>query len=83
MRAPSRVSRLKICFAVRAIEPRASCISRSLRRVGMCLALNSTAAHPVRFSIRPQTRRQVMQWITPSYAELRFGFEVTMYIANR
>ncbi|MBC8720726.1 MULTISPECIES: pyrroloquinoline quinone precursor peptide PqqA [Paraburkholderia] len=24
-----------------------------------------------------------MQWITPSYAEVRFGFEVTMYIANR
>ncbi|MEX3898300.1 MULTISPECIES: pyrroloquinoline quinone precursor peptide PqqA [Paraburkholderia] len=24
-----------------------------------------------------------MQWITPSYAEVRFGFEITMYIANR
>ncbi|MBC8735890.1 pyrroloquinoline quinone precursor peptide PqqA [Paraburkholderia sp. UCT31] len=24
-----------------------------------------------------------MQWITPWYAEVRFGFEVTMYIANR
>ncbi|WP_153041034.1 pyrroloquinoline quinone precursor peptide PqqA [Paraburkholderia monticola] len=24
-----------------------------------------------------------MLWITPSYTELRFGFEVTMYIANR
>ncbi|RZF31469.1 pyrroloquinoline quinone precursor peptide PqqA [Paraburkholderia sp. UYCP14C] len=24
-----------------------------------------------------------MQWITPSYTDLRFGFEVTMYIANR
>ncbi|WP_425605781.1 pyrroloquinoline quinone precursor peptide PqqA [Paraburkholderia translucens] len=24
-----------------------------------------------------------MQWIIPSYTELRFGFEVTMYIANR
>ncbi|WP_429296577.1 pyrroloquinoline quinone precursor peptide PqqA [Paraburkholderia atlantica] len=24
-----------------------------------------------------------MEWITPSYAEVRFGFEITMYIANR
>ncbi|WP_233852008.1 pyrroloquinoline quinone precursor peptide PqqA [Paraburkholderia sp. HD33-4] len=24
-----------------------------------------------------------MQWITPSYTDLRFGFEVTMYIASR
>jgi coenzyme PQQ precursor peptide PqqA len=24
-----------------------------------------------------------MKWTTPSYTEMRFGFEVTMYIANR
>ncbi|WP_081607957.1 pyrroloquinoline quinone precursor peptide PqqA [Methylomonas sp. MK1] len=24
-----------------------------------------------------------MKWETPSYADLRFGFEVTMYIYNR
>ncbi|WP_106301818.1 pyrroloquinoline quinone precursor peptide PqqA [Paraburkholderia sp. BL18I3N2] len=24
-----------------------------------------------------------MQWTTPAYSDLRFGFEVTMYIANR
>ncbi|AXK67942.1 MULTISPECIES: pyrroloquinoline quinone precursor peptide PqqA [Burkholderia] len=24
-----------------------------------------------------------MQWTTPSYTDLRFGFEVTMYIATR
>ncbi|MBP0590328.1 pyrroloquinoline quinone precursor peptide PqqA [Paraburkholderia sp. LEh10] len=24
-----------------------------------------------------------MQWTTPAYTDLRFGFEVTMYIANR
>ncbi|MCC8391491.1 pyrroloquinoline quinone precursor peptide PqqA [Paraburkholderia sp. MMS20-SJTR3] len=24
-----------------------------------------------------------MQWLTPSYTEVRFGFEITMYIANR
>jgi pyrroloquinoline quinone biosynthesis protein A len=24
-----------------------------------------------------------MKWETPTYQDLRFGFEVTMYIANR
>ncbi|KAA1011488.1 pyrroloquinoline quinone precursor peptide PqqA [Paraburkholderia panacisoli] len=24
-----------------------------------------------------------MQWTTPAYTDLRFGFEVTMYIDNR
>ncbi|HQR53047.1 MAG TPA: pyrroloquinoline quinone precursor peptide PqqA [Burkholderiales bacterium] len=24
-----------------------------------------------------------MAWTTPAYTDLRFGFEVTMYIANR
>ncbi|WP_447361818.1 pyrroloquinoline quinone precursor peptide PqqA [Burkholderia vietnamiensis] len=24
-----------------------------------------------------------MQWSTPAYTDLRFGFEITMYIANR
>ncbi|CAM3762292.1 MULTISPECIES: pyrroloquinoline quinone precursor peptide PqqA [Cupriavidus] len=24
-----------------------------------------------------------MTWTTPAYTDLRFGFEITMYIANR
>ncbi|NPT54690.1 pyrroloquinoline quinone precursor peptide PqqA [Paraburkholderia elongata] len=24
-----------------------------------------------------------MQWTTPAYTDLRFGFEITMYIASR
>ena len=24
-----------------------------------------------------------MQWTTPAFTDLRFGFEITMYIANR
>ena len=28
-------------------------------------------------------RRIIMQWTTPQFSDLRFGFEVTMYIANR
>jgi len=25
----------------------------------------------------------MMQWETPAYSDIRFGFEVTMYINNR
>jgi len=27
--------------------------------------------------------RFTMQWTAPSFTDLRFGFEITMYIANR
>jgi pyrroloquinoline quinone biosynthesis protein A len=27
--------------------------------------------------------RTTMQWTTPAFTDLRFGFEITMYIANR
>jgi len=29
------------------------------------------------------SRRREMKWETPTYKDLRFGFEVTMYIYNR
>lgn len=28
-------------------------------------------------------RKEVRMWTKPDYTEMRFGFEVTMYIANR
>jgi coenzyme PQQ precursor peptide PqqA len=28
-------------------------------------------------------KETTMQWTTPGYTDLRFGFEITMYIANR
>jgi len=28
-------------------------------------------------------RRPVMQWTQPAFEDLRFGFEITMYIASR
>ena len=51
--------------------------------IGIPFAFRGAAAQRVRFSIQSPTRRHAMQWITPSYAEVRFGFEITMYIANR
>jgi coenzyme PQQ precursor peptide PqqA len=35
-------------------------------------------------SIQSTTQRSThMQWTTPAFTDLRFGFEITMYIANR
>ncbi|MBT9463556.1 pyrroloquinoline quinone precursor peptide PqqA [Hydrogenophaga sp.] len=31
----------------------------------------------------PPDRRFFMQWQTPTAVDFRFGFEITMYIANR
>jgi len=30
-----------------------------------------------------QYRRIIMKWTTPQATDMRFGFEITMYIANR
>jgi coenzyme PQQ precursor peptide PqqA len=34
-------------------------------------------------SLFVRMEERVMQWTTPSYTDLRFGFEITMYIATR
>ena len=33
--------------------------------------------------IQPIPGDDIMQWTAPSFTDLRFGFEITMYIANR
>jgi pyrroloquinoline quinone biosynthesis protein A len=33
--------------------------------------------------VKPILRRPIMTWSTPAFTDLRFGFEITMYIANR
>jgi pyrroloquinoline quinone biosynthesis protein A len=37
----------------------------------------------MRFFNHSVFKETAMQWTTPAYTPLRFGFEVTMYIANR
>jgi pyrroloquinoline quinone biosynthesis protein A len=34
-------------------------------------------------SVGQPLKEKTMQWTTPSYADMRFGFEITMYIAIR
>jgi len=41
--------------------------------------IRQRAGHPAKF--QPQLEKTM--WSKPEYTEMRFGFEVTMYIANR
>jgi coenzyme PQQ precursor peptide PqqA len=34
-------------------------------------------------SFMPLIKETSMQWTAPAFTDLRFGFEITMYIANR
>jgi coenzyme PQQ precursor peptide PqqA len=47
------------------------------RLVAMVLASLQTCFVPTHYW------RPSMQWTTPAFTDLRFGFEITMYIANR
>jgi coenzyme PQQ precursor peptide PqqA len=40
------------------------------------------ATPPIRGPLQTQPRRNAM-WTKPEFTEMRFGFEVTMYIYNR
>ena len=46
------------------------------------LAVAMCCDKPV-FTIDANPWRLTMQWTAPSFTDLRFGFEITMYIANR
>lgn len=42
------------------------------------------AGQPVRGTVSTSTTQEMfMTWTTPAATDLRFGFEITMYIANR
>jgi coenzyme PQQ precursor peptide PqqA len=50
---------------------------------GMKLAIGEAAAFVKRPFIYAELKETCMQWTTPAYTDLRFGFEITMYIASR
>jgi len=40
-------------------------------------------AAPARISIHPNLKEITMTWEKPQASDMRWGFEITMYIANR
>jgi pyrroloquinoline quinone biosynthesis protein A len=53
-------------------------LSKKRRRI-----LRGGLEQPRLINHEPTWRNIAMKWETPSYTDLRFGFEVTMYIYNR
>jgi coenzyme PQQ precursor peptide PqqA len=45
--------------------------------------LDCHAAQLARRNVSNFLEETIMQWTPPAYTDLRFGFEVTMYIATR
>ena len=55
-------------------------IEVALQQGGPLAAENSDRSATI---LHVNNRRFTMQWTAPSFTDLRFGFEITMYIANR
>ena len=36
-----------------------------------------------RITVNRQTLKEMIMWTTPAATEMRFGFEVTMYVMNK
>ncbi|MDR6406877.1 UNVERIFIED_ORG: coenzyme PQQ precursor peptide PqqA [Burkholderia sp. 1595] len=62
-----RVAVQRPAWSLRSQQRRCSPASRSVHGATMCQPHGGTH----------------MQWTTPSYTDMRFGFEITMYIATR
>ena len=39
--------------------------------------------HMERIIVNRQTKKETIMWTTPAATEMRFGFEVTMYVMNK
>ena len=39
--------------------------------------------HMKRIIVRRQIKKETIMWTTPAATEMRFGFEVTMYVMNK
>ena len=78
---PQRVRAVLQLFLLTSTASKA--LRTPLATPGTDLALNELTASQLRFFIHMRFKETAMHWITPAYTDLRFGFEITMYIANR
>ena len=53
------------------------------RRLCTVLRTLRPAPHRANRQTPDHDRRHTMKWETPTATDMRFGFEITMYIANR
>ena len=57
--------------------------SMQRKRIGTGLAQERASARQSRPDLIPTLKETLMQWTQPAFEDLRFGFEITMYISNR
>ncbi|MEW8142535.1 MAG: pyrroloquinoline quinone precursor peptide PqqA [Candidatus Thiodiazotropha endolucinida] len=81
----SRVGKNSQCFfAIIPSEP--LCVVNPINRDYLQLniyMLFADKAHAFSETSENQQERYFMNWSTPSYQDLRFGFEINLYINNR
>jgi coenzyme PQQ precursor peptide PqqA len=63
--------------------PRVSLRAHENHEPRIMIVLIRRAVRRARMGLPPPFRRIAMKWITPQAIDLRFGMEITMYIANR
>jgi len=82
LRHPARVFRMCSEQAARVLARRlrVGACRRSLVAVECAVKNATTGCTGVPLDNLMET---TMQWTTPSYTDMRFGFEITMYIATR
>lgn len=51
--------------------------------IGETLGLENGNHSRFQKRLKSDQKEMTMQWNTPAFAEMRYGFEVTMYICNR
>jgi pyrroloquinoline quinone biosynthesis protein A len=58
-------------------------VSSCTQTYGMDIAESSLAAHHRAIAHTSPIKETTMTWSKPEFTDWRFGFEITMYIANR
>lgn len=71
-------SALTACFQSPRSRPRQKLRKKNVHRILRIGLLDQASTH-----LKKLLEVMIMKWETPSYTDLRFGFEVTMYIYNR
>ncbi|MDR6536730.1 coenzyme PQQ precursor peptide PqqA [Variovorax soli] len=61
----------------------AKALPTPLCALGMGLAKKQGVRQAIPPGPHPMLKETLMQWSQPAFEDLRFGFEITMYISNR
>jgi len=73
-----------LCHRCTPLSPSgAVATKRQPRAIGMRIAEQPVSVTAFRPGIDRNPKETLMQWSQPTFEDMRFGFEITMYISNR